>query len=236
MNGMRTTGQTFRRLSRATARGERRLSSATLALAGALVITACAGGGNDTAAGDSGSAGHNGGHSASTDPTSSTAQGDDARGNDADVSFLTQMKPHHEQAVVMSDLVLAANPPAPVAELARQVKAAQAPEIQQMEQMLADLGQPAETGDGAHAQGHGHGGGHGGMMTDAEMDALMGATGTDAARMYLEGMIEHHRGAIEAAEAQVADGQHQPAVELARRIAEEQAAEIEELEAVLASL
>ena len=206
----------------------RRLTSAALALVGALVLTACGGGGNDTAASDTGSASHGGGHSADTSPspTAGTAQG-----NDADITFLTEMKPHHEQAVAMSDMVLAADPPAPVAELARQVKAAQAPEIEQMDQMLADLGQPGEAGEG------GHSGGHGGMMSDADMAALMdAATGTDAARMYLEGMIEHHEGAIKAAETQVAEGQYQPAVELARQIAEDQAAEIRELEAVLASL
>jgi uncharacterized protein (DUF305 family) len=206
---------------------DRRLTSAALALAGALVLTACGGGGgDDTAASGTGSASHGGGHGADTAPSPTTA----AEGNDADITFLTGMKPHHEQAVAMSDMFLAADPPAPVAELARQVKAAQAPEIEQMEQMLADLGQPGATGEAGHA------GGHGGMMSDADLAALRDATGTDAARMYLEGMIEHHQGAIEAAETQVAEGQYQPAVELARQIAEDQAAEIGELEAVLASL
>jgi uncharacterized protein (DUF305 family) len=152
-------------------------------------------------------------------------------GNDADVAFLTGMKPHHEQAVEMSDMVLAADPPAPVAELAEQVKAAQAPEIEQMDQLLADLGQDpdgAMTGDGMMQ--------HGGMMSDADMEMLMNATGTDAARMYLEGMIEHHNGAIDAAETEVADGKYPPAVELAEKIAKDQAAEISKMEGLLASL
>lgn len=34
----------------------------------------------------------------------------------------------------------------------------------------------------------------------------MDATGTDAARMYLEAMVEHHNGAIYAVEAQIEDG------------------------------
>jgi len=202
----------------------RSLPTASLALAGALVLTAC-GGGNDTAASDAGSSAHGGGHGSSSAPsgTASTA----AEGNDADAAFLTGMKPHHEQAVEMSDMVLAANPPAPVAELARQVKAAQAPEIEQMDQMLADLG--------GHGDGHAAGG-HGGMMSDADLQALMDATGTDAARIYLESMIEHHRGAIEAAEAEVTDGQYAPAIELARKIAKDQAAEITKMQGLLASL
>lgn len=208
---------------------QRHRTSAALALAGALVLTAC-GGGNDTAAGSGTNMQHGGGST-----PSATAEA--AMGNDADIAFLTGMKPHHEQAIEMSDMVLAANPPAPVADLARQVKAAQAPEIEQMEQMLADLGQPTDGMEG-HGGGGGHGGGsgHGGMMSDTDMAALMGATGADAARLYLEGMIEHHKGAIEAAETELADGEYEPARELATSIAQDQAAEITKMEALLATL
>ena len=202
----------------------RHLTAAALALAGALVLTAC-GGDDDTATSGTASGGMN--HSGSSAP--SAAAGASAMGNDADVAFLTGMKPHHEQAVEMSDMVLAADPPAPVAELAEQVKAAQGPEIEQMDQMLADLGVGEDSG------GH-SAGGHGGMMSDADMQMLMDATGTEAARMYLEGMIEHHNGAIDAAETEIANGKYAPAVELAEKIAQDQAAEITKMEGLLASL
>ena len=205
---------------------KRHLTSAALALAGALVLTAC-GSGNDTATSDSGSRTGGMDHSGSSMPSAGASVS--AKGNDADVAFLTGMKPHHEQAVEMSDMVLAADPPAPVAELAEQVKAAQAPEIEQMDQMLADLGADADSGD--HSAG-----GHGGMMSSGDMEQLMDATGTDAARIYLEGMIEHHRGAIDAAETEVVDGKYPPAVELAEKIAKDQAAEIPTMEGLLASL
>ena len=210
---------------------KRHLTPAALALAGALVLTAC-GGGDDTAASGSGSGMggmDHGGGSANSAPSATT--GDAAAGNDTDVAFLTGMKPHHEQAVGMSDMVLAADPPAPVADLARQVKAAQAPEIEEIEEMLADLGQPADgamTGDGMAE--------HGGMMSGADMEMLMNATGPEAARMYLEGMIEHHKGAIDSAETEIADGEYGPARELAERIAKDQAAEITKMEGLLASL
>ena len=67
----------------------------------------------------------------------------------------------------MSDLVLAADPPAPVAELARQVEAAQAPGVEQMEQMPADLGHDAD----GHMTGEGMGEGmaqHGGTMSASD--------------------------------------------------------------------
>ena len=77
--------------------------TASVALASALTLTACGGGGGgtDTAAGNAGST------SSTSSPSAETA-----KGNDADLAFLTGMKPHHEQAVEMSEMILAANPPA----------------------------------------------------------------------------------------------------------------------------
>ncbi|MCY7364736.1 MAG: DUF305 domain-containing protein [Frankiaceae bacterium] len=201
---------------------KRHLTASAL-LASALVLTACGSDAGDTAG--STSSGSNGGSTAS----------ETATGNDADVAFLTGMTPHHEQAVEMSEMVLAADPPAEVAAIAQQIKDAQDPEIEQMKTMLADLGQ--DTGGAAHSGGHSAGmAGHGGMMDDDEMAALMDASGEDAARLYLEGMIRHHEGAIEASDTQIADGQYAPAVDLAKTIKTAQAAEVTEMQALLQSL
>lgn len=89
----------------------------------------------DTAAPGSSSAEHGGGKDGSKDS---------AKGNAADVTFLTGMRPHHEQAVEMSEIVLAADPPAEVAAVARQIKDAQSPEIEQMVQMLEALGEKTD--------------------------------------------------------------------------------------------
>ncbi len=64
----------------------------------------------------------------------------------------------------------------------------------------------------------------------------MDASGADAARLYLEGMIRHHQGAIEASDTEIADGQYSPARELATEIKRAQAAEITEMQALLTSL
>jgi len=206
---------------------KRHLTASAL-LASALVLTAC---GSD--AGDTVSSTSSGGSSGGSNGGSTAAE--TATGNDADIAFLVGMKPHHEQAVEMSEMVLAANPPAEVAAIARRVQAAQDPEIEQMEKMLADLGE--ETGGTPHSGGHSAGmAGHGGMMSDADMAALMDASGSDAARLYLEGMILHHQGAIDASDAQIADGQYAPAVDLAKTIKTAQAAEITEMQALLQSL
>ncbi len=203
----------------------RRLALPALALAGALTLAACGDGGADTASGGSSASQHGGGHS-STD-----SSGDKAEANDADISFLTGMTPHHEQAVEMSDIVLATNPPADVAAIARQIKDAQAPEITQMNAMLKTLGK-----DSTSQHGAGHSGGHGGMMSEADLAALKAATGTEASRLWLEGMIKHHQGAIEASDAELADGKYEPARKLAQEIKTAQAAEITEMQALLKTL
>ena len=195
--------------------------TASAVLASALALTAC-GGGTDTAAGNDGSS--------TRSPSAETA-----KGNDADLAFLTGMKPHHEQAVEMSEMVLAADPPAEVAAIAQQIKSAQGPEIEQMTTMLGALGQKV---DGqAHSGGHSAGmAGHGGMMDDQMMADLGGATGTEAARLYLEGMVRHHQGAIEASEVELVDGAYPPALKLADEIKQAQATEITRMQALLASL
>jgi uncharacterized protein (DUF305 family) len=191
-----------------------------------LLLSACGNGDDTTSTGSSSE--HGSGHSSSSNDTASNA----AESNDADIAFLTGMIPHHEQAVEMSEMVLAANPPAEVAEIATQIENAQAPEIEQMNTMLEALGEPTDSAQ----HGEGHGAGHGGMMSDADMGALQAATGTEAARLYLEGMIEHHKGAIDASETEIAEGRYGPAIELAKEIEQAQAAELTEMEQLLASL
>ena len=51
--------------------------------------------------------------------------------------------------------------------------------------------------------------------------------------MFLTMMIEHHEGAIEMAKTEEEDGAFKDAVELARRIQKDQAAEIRTMEALL---
>lgn len=203
----------------------RRLALPALVLASALALAACGDdGGNDTASTGSSSSGeHGGGHSG--------ADKDEAQGNDADVAFLTGMKPHHAQAVEMSDIVLQANPPAEVAAIAQRIKDAQEPEIRKMDTMLQALGE--QTDGGAH---DGHSSAHGGMMSAEDLAELEAATGTEAARLYLTAMIAHHEGAIEASDRQIAEGQYEPAVELAAQIRTAQQAEITEMRALLERL
>jgi uncharacterized protein (DUF305 family) len=153
--------------------------------------------------------------------------------NDADVTFAQQMIPHHTQAVEMSDTLLAKQGIDPrVTELATQIKAAQGPEIQQMQGWLTQWGTPSMP----PMSGHGDMPGMSGMMSEQDMSALKYAKGVDASKLFLTQMIAHHEGAITMAQSEIKDGQYPPAVEMARAIVTTQQQEIDTMNGILASL
>lgn len=149
--------------------------------------------------------------------------------NQADAMFAMMMIPHHEQAIDMSELMLGRDDIDPeIVALAEQIIAAQDPEIELMESWLDDWGVPSM--GGAMGGGHGgHGGdqGPGGMMSDDDLGAIEEAPGDDAELLYLEGMIEHHEGAIDMAEDVLDDGESTEVAELADTIIETQQVEID---------
>ena len=88
--------------------------------------------------------GHTGHEQTSSAPAGSGTSADASAHNDADVMFAQMMIPHHSQAVQMSDILLAKQGVDPkVVQLATEIKAAQAPEIAQMQGWLTSWGNPA---------------------------------------------------------------------------------------------
>jgi uncharacterized protein (DUF305 family) len=156
----------------------------------------------------------------------------EADANATDVMFTQMMIPHHEQAIEMSDMLLAKDGiDDRVTALAEDIKAAQQPEIDQMEAWLEEWGMDMP---GMDAGGHGsHGGG---MMSEEDMQALDEATGVEASRLFLEQMIEHHEGAIDMAEDVVENGSNADVIALAESIVASQTAEIELMRELLRDL
>lgn len=160
--------------------------------------------------------------------------------NDADVAFAQGMIPHHQQAIEMSDMLLEKPGIDPrVVALANDIKAAQGPEIQQLQSWLSEWGVSSTTSPGGGMPGmpgHDMGNMGGGMMSEQDMTALRNAQGVEADRLFLTQMIEHHRGAIAMAQTEVDNGQFAPAIEMARSIITSQQQEIDTMEQILGSL
>jgi uncharacterized protein (DUF305 family) len=142
----------------------------------------------------------------------------------------------------MSDVILGKQNIDPrVTELARDIKDAQGPEIQRMQNWLGQWGNPtmppkaANEGDGGH-DGNGMSGDGMGMMSQEQMTSLQSAEGVEASRSFLTGMITHHEGAIDMAQNEIGGGRFQPAVDLARAIVKTQQQEIDTMKGILETL
>jgi uncharacterized protein (DUF305 family) len=153
--------------------------------------------------------------------------------NDADVMFAQMMIPHHQQAVEMSALAETRVSDGEVKTLAAQIKAAQDPEIRTMTGWLTTWGKPVPTGGDMGGMHHGT---MPGMMSDADMAKLKGATGKDFDKQFCTMMIAHHQGALTMAEEELKSGANAEAKALAQRIITSQQAEIETMNKILARL
>jgi uncharacterized protein (DUF305 family) len=202
----------------------RRTALAAL-VAGTLTLAAC---GDDTDAGHGSMS--NGATSASTSSGASAAA-EDAY-NDADVTFAAGMIPHHESAIEMAGLAVGRAADTRVLDLAGRIEDAQGPEIETLTGWLQQWGTDDAGGMAHRSMGHGKDGG----MTGKDMAALEGAFGAEFDRLFLTQMVVHHRGAAQMAEAELAGGRSSDAITLAGTIRDSQAAEIAEMEQLLAEL
>lgn len=144
--------------------------------------------------------------------------------NDADASFMTMMIPHHAQALEMAELAETRAADEDVLALARRIHGAQGPEIRSMAAWLDSRGL-AVPGASDHS-------GHDmvGMLTAEQMAGLAAAQGADFDRLFLAGMIQHHRGAVDMAAEELEAGSDLLALELAADISTGQLAEIRRMQ------
>ena len=148
--------------------------------------------------------------------------------NQADVVFLQNMIPHHQQAIMMSQMALTHATTPQVKDLATRIQATQQPEIDQMRRLLAAWGVPANPG-GMGPMG-GMMGPMGGMGP-GQGPGMMNGTTFD--RMFLQSMIVHHQGAIDMSHTELAQGSNPDTRQLAQKIITDQQAEIREMQTLL---
>jgi uncharacterized protein (DUF305 family) len=120
---------------------------------------------------------------------------------DADVDFMSGMIPHHAQAVIMAGWAPTHGARQDVAVLCERIVVGQRDEIATMQEWLRDRGQPVPDATSTRHVMRMNGMTHEmlmpGMLTDEEMAALDRARGPEFDRLFLEGMIRHHQGAID---------------------------------------
>jgi uncharacterized protein (DUF305 family) len=153
--------------------------------------------------------------------------------NDADVTFVTDMIPHHEQAVAMSALVPDRSTDPAVLKLAADISAEQGPEIETMKAFLVQW----KGGAIDSSQSEGHNGMEGmqmpGMVDGGTMSKLQSLKGAEFDTLWLQSMIGHHEGAIGMSNTEIANGVNADAKKLAQEIVTTQQAEIGQMKKML---
>ena len=175
----------------------------------------------------------------------------------ADVAFMQHMIVHHAQAVEMVELLETRGADPTVKLLGRRIALSQQAEMDLMRGWLTDRGQPLEMpGMGGH---DGHAGmdhashvgmDHGaspaddapvmaGMLSPRQMRTLAAASGPAFDRLFLEGMIQHHQGALDMVDAllvQPGAGEDTLLSDFTTSVVADQSAEILRMQSLLSEL
>jgi len=154
-----------------------------------------------------------------------------------DVQFMQDMIPHHNQAVQMSDLVTDRTNRQELNDVAGRIDASQLDEIEFMQGWLSSRGEPVPEPTAHDAMHTSHK--MAGMASPEQMADLAQAEGTDFDRMFLTLMIAHHEGAVKMVEELLEQpgSAYDPVLfEFTNDVTNDQTAEIERMNALLASL
>ena len=151
-----------------------------------------------------------------------TAEPSAEKAGSSEQMFAEMMIPHHEQALEMAELVPSRTENPDILAIAEKIRSGQEPEILTMQGWL----------DG-HA-GHGDHAGHtmDGMLTETQLEELRAASGAEFDKLFLEGMIQHHEGAL-AMLSMIEESKFSEAVELKEQIESAQKAEIAQMKELL---
>jgi uncharacterized protein (DUF305 family) len=153
----------------------------------------------------------------------------------ADVRFMQGMIGHHAQAVEMVGLVAGRTTNEDLRRLALRIEVSQKDEMQMMRDWLEHRGEPLPDPH-AHHTAHGQ---MPGMLTAEQMARLSEARGPAFDRLFLEGMIQHHHGALTMVKelfATPGGGQEPDLFDFASDVEADQAMEIARMGAMLKEL
>jgi uncharacterized protein (DUF305 family) len=143
-----------------------------------------------------------------------------------EIMFAQMMIPHHEQAISMSETALKKSRNQGVLKLSRQIKSLQSSEKSQLTYWL-------KATDSSMTMDHDMK--MSGMLSIKELASLKKLTGTDFDRTFLQLMIKHHQGALEALDL-ISDSRNVEARTLAKAINSAQSKEISSMKLLLNKL
>ncbi|WP_414836297.1 DUF305 domain-containing protein [Candidatus Nanohalococcus occultus] len=140
--------------------------------------------------------------------------------NRNDIMFMNMMIIHHDQAVEMAELSENRTNNSNILEISQNISEAQQEENRVMAEWLRGAGFNRPT------RGHRMAG----MATAQEMEQLRQSRGREYDLLFSKLMIEHHRGGIQMARAEVQNGRSEKLIDLAQEMVEAQTEEIQRME------
>ena len=156
--------------------------------------------------------------------------------SDADVKFMQGMIPHHAQALEMTGLLSSRTERDLMRRLALRIELSQEDEITMMQDWLRARGEDVVDTDAHHAADAEL---MPGMLSQEEMSRLEQARGMEFDRLFLELMIQHHRGALTMVEdllSQRGTAQESQLFAFTSDITADQGMEIDRMDAMLTEL
>ncbi len=149
-----------------------------------------------------------------------------------DLQFVDQMTMHHEGAIMSSEHMISDSKRPELRELAENIEESQSEQIDRMQEWRDEWYPDAEQTSGMPA------GMMDEMMGDGMMERMMGGSmqemmGGATDEMFLRMMIPHHEMAVDMSEKALEEAEHPELKDLARKIIDEQTAEIELMEGYL---
>ena len=155
---------------------------------------------------------------------------------EADTRFMQGMIGHHAQAIEMSALVPTRTARDEMRLLAKRIDVSQADEIKMMQEWLQRRGQKLPDPHAHHQMGATL---MPGMLSQEEMARLEAAKGDEFDRLFLQGMIKHHAGALTMVQELFASpgaGQESEIFAFASDVDADQRMEIDRMGAMLATI
>ena len=157
----------------------------------------------------------------------------------ADVHFMSGMIQHHAQALLMAGWAPTHGASTAVRALCERIVVGQRDEIVLMRRWLDDRHEPVPAADSSHMMMPGMDSAMlmPGMLTAAELARLDQARGREFDRLFLQGMIRHHQGAITMVNQLFASrgaGEEEPVFRFAANVFADQTTEIERMQRMIA--
>ena len=154
-----------------------------------------------------------------------------------DLQFVDQMTMHHEGAIMSSEHMISDSKRPELRELAENIEESQSEQIDRMQEWRDEWHPDAEQTSGMPAgmmdemMDEMMGDGMMERMMGGSMQEMMGGGATD--EMFLRMMMPHHEMAVDMSEKALEEAEHPELKDLARKIIDEQTAEIELMEGYL---